>query len=78
MELVGSGLNRKKKYGDGRIKKNEVYFEDVEVIYLAMDEAELNRRLVRVMRALLEIDEILVSREIALLGQDHAKESEAA
>ena len=78
MELVGSGLSRKKKYGDRRTCKNKEYFAAVETVYLAKDELELNKRLARVMRTLLEIDEILVSREVALLGQDHAKESEAA
>lgn len=78
MELVGSGLSRKKNYKNGRTRKNEECFEAVELVNLAMDEQELNRRLARAMRTLLEIDEILVSREVALLGQDHAKETEAA
>ncbi len=78
MELVGSGLSRKKNNKNGRTRKNEEYFEAVELVYLGLDELELNKRLARVMRTLLEIDEILVSREVALLGQDHAKEAEAA
>lgn len=78
MELVGSGLSRKKNNKNGGIRKNEEYFDDVETVYLSMDELELNRRLARVMRTLLEIDEILVSREVALLGQDKATDQEAA
>lgn len=78
MELVGFDLSRKKNNRNGGIRKNEEYFEAVETVYLFMDELELNRRLVRVMRALLEIDEILDSREVALLGQDKAIDQEAA
>lgn len=78
MELVGSGLSRKKNYKNGRTRKSEEYFDAVELVYLGLDEMELNRRLVRVMRTLLEIDEILDSREVALLGQDKATDQEAA
>lgn len=75
MEMVGSGLNSKNNL---RKKKNEEYFDAVEVVYLAMSEVELNGRLSRVVRTLLEIDETLVSRDLALLGQNHAIEPEAA
>lgn len=61
-------MSKKNFKTNRRTRKNEEYFDDVEVIYLTMDEAELSRRLSRVMRTLLEIDEILVSREIGLLG----------
>lgn len=78
MELVGSGLSRKKNNKNGRTRKNEEYFEAVETVCLSMEELELNRRLARVMRTLLEIDEILVSREVALFGLDKATDQEAA
>lgn len=78
MELVGSGLSRKKNNRNGGTRKNEEYFEAVELVYLGLDEMELNRRLARVMRTLLEIDEILDSREVALLGRDKATDQEAA
>lgn len=78
MELVGSGLSRKNNFKKERTKRNEKYFEDVELVYLGLDELELNRRLARVMRTLLEIDEILISREVALLGHDKATDQEAA
>lgn len=78
MELVGAGLSRKKNNKNGRTRKNEEYFEVVETMNMSMDELELNKRLARVMRTLLEIDEILVSREVALLGQDKATDREAA
>lgn len=78
MELVGSGLSRKKNNKNGGKKKNEEYFEAVETVYLSMDELELNKRLARVMRTLLEIDEILFSREVVPLGQDRATDQEAA
>ncbi len=78
MELVGSGLSRKKNNRNGGPRKNEEYFEVVETVYMSMDELELNRRLARVMRTLLEIDEILVSREVAPLGQGKATDREAA
>ena len=78
MELVGSGLSRKKNLRKGRTRKSEEYFEAVELVNLGLDELEMNRRLARVMRALLEIDEILDSREVALLGHDKATDQEAA
>ena len=59
-------------------RKNEEYFEAVEVVYLSMSEAELNVRLFRIVRTLLEIDEALLSRELALLALDTASEPEAA
>ncbi len=76
MEMVGSGLSRNNNLRKRR--KNEEYFEAVEVVYLAMSEAELNVRLLRIVRTLLEIDEVLVSRELALLGPHKAIEPEAA
>ena len=78
MELVGSGLRRKKNNKNGRTRKNEEYFEVVETVYMSMDELELNKRLAMVMRTLLEIDEILFSREVVPLGQDRATDQEAA
>ena len=77
MEMVGSGLGRNNNLRKGT-RKNEEYFEAVEVVYLAMSEAELNVRLLRVVRTLLEIDELMVSRELALLGPGKAIEPEAA
>lgn len=59
-------------------RKNEKYFDAVEVVYLAMSEAELNVRLLRVVRTLLEIDELMVSRDVAALALAAASESEAA
>ncbi len=76
MEMVGSGLSSKNNLGRG--KKNEKYFDAVEVVYLAMSEVELNVRLIRVVRTLLEIDEGLVSRDLALLAHARASEPEAA
>jgi hypothetical protein len=76
MEMVGSGLNRNNNLRKRR--KNEEYFDAVEVVYSAMSELELNVRLLRVVRTLLEIDELMVSRELALLGPVKAIEPEAA
>ena len=59
-------------------RKNEEYFDAVEVVYLAMSEAELNVRLLQVVRTLLEIDEVLVSRDVAALALAAASEPEAA
>ena len=78
MELVGSGLSRKKNIRNGGTRKNEEYSEVVETVYVSIDELELNTHLARVMRTLLEIDEILISREVALLGHDKATDQEAA
>ena len=74
----GVWLSRKKNYKNGRTRKNEEYFEAVEMVYLGLDELDLNKRLARVMRTLLEIDEILVSREVALFGRGKATDQEAA
>jgi hypothetical protein len=78
MEMVGSGLSRKNNLRKRGTRKNEEYFEAVEFVYLAMSELELNVRLLRVVRTLLEIDEVSVSRDLALLGSDKAIEPEAA
>jgi hypothetical protein len=59
-------------------RKNEEYFDAAEVVYLAMSDLELNVRLLRVVRTLLEIDEVLVSRDLAALAQSAASEPEAA
>lgn len=78
MEMVGIGLSRNNNLRKRGTRKNEEYFEAVEVVYLAMSEVELNVRLLRVVGTLLEIDEVLVSRDLALLGRDIANEPEAA
>lgn len=78
MEMVGSGLSRNNNLRKRGTRKNEEYFEAVEVVYLAIGGLELNVRLLRVVRTLLEIDEVLVSRELALLALDTASEPEAA
>jgi hypothetical protein len=78
MEMVGIGLSRNNNLRKRGTRKNEEYFEAVEVVYLAMSEAELNVRLLRVVGTLLEIDECLVSRDLALLGPVKAIEPEAA
>ena len=78
MELVGSGLSKKKNNRNGGTRKNEKYFDEMELVYLFLNEAELNGRLSRVMRTLLEIDEIIQKREIASLGEDKAIDQEAA
>ncbi len=78
MEMVGSGLNSKNNLKKRGTRKNEEYFEAVEVVNLAMSGLELNVRLIRVVRTLLEIDEALVSRDLALLGPVKAIEPEAA
>ena len=78
MEMVGIGLSRNNNLRKRGTRKNEEYFEAVEVVYLAMSEAELNARLLRVVRTLLEIDELMVSREVAALAQSAASEPEAA
>ncbi len=76
--MVGSGLSRNNNLRKRGTRKNEEYFETVEVVYLAMSEVELNLRLLRVVGTLLEIDECLVSRDLPLLGRDKAIEPEAA
>ena len=76
MEMVGSGLSRNNNLRKRR--KNEEYFDAVEVVCLAMSEAELNGRLLRVVRTLLEIDEQMVSREVTALALAAASEPEAA
>ena len=78
MEMVGIGLSRNNNLRKRGTRKNEEYFEAVEVVYLAMSEAELNVRLLRVVRTLLEIDELMVSRDVAALALAAASESEAA
>lgn len=76
MEMVGSSLSRNNDLRKRR--KNEEYFDAVEVVYLAMSGIELNVRLLRVVRTLLEIDELMVSREVAALALAAASEPEAA
>ncbi len=78
MEMVGIGLSRNNNLRKRGTRKNEVYFGAVEVVYLAMSGLELNGRLLRVVRTLLEIDEVLVSRDFAALALAAASEPEAA
>ncbi len=78
LEIVGSGLSRNNNLRKRGTRKNEEYFEAVEFVYLAMSEVELNVRLLRIVRTLLEIDEALLSRDVAALALAAASESEAA
>ena len=78
MEMVGSGLSRNNNLRKRGTGKNEEYFEAIEVVCLAMSEAELSVRLLRVVRTLLEIHEVLVSREVTALALTAASEPEAA
>ncbi len=78
MEIVGSGLSRNNNLRKRGTRKSEEYFEAVGVVYLTMSEVELNVRLLRVVHTLLEIDECLVSRDLAALAQNAASEPEAA
>ncbi len=63
-----------KSFCQGYKGKNrfEEYFETVEIEYLPLSEKEATKRICAVIRALLEIDQILDSRESSEMNEEAA------
>lgn len=57
---------KNKKWGKKKgAEQNKKYFDDVEIVYLELIDSEMKIKLSRIVRALLEIDDVLNSREVA-------------